>query len=160
MANPNVRLRKASMADVQYIETIEQTVFGKSFGKKMLTEDILYNPMAHYHVLEVAGQRVGYSSLWITVPHAEIVQIVLEPSYQGQGYGRLMMQAMLERCRDHAVEAVTLEVRVSNTQAIGFYERFGFRRVSRRKHYYQNGEDALLMMKHMTPIKAQEGVSA
>ncbi|TVP95321.1 MAG: ribosomal-protein-alanine N-acetyltransferase [Acholeplasmatales bacterium] len=157
MLNPEVRLRKASMADVSYIETMEQTVFGKTFGKKMLTEEILYNPMAYYRVLEVDGRRVGYCSLWITIPHAEIVQIVLEPAYRGAGYGRLMMTALLALCTEHAVEAVTLEVRVSNTAAIGFYERLGFVRASVRKQYYDNGEDALLMLRQLAPSSEEGG---
>jgi ribosomal-protein-alanine N-acetyltransferase len=40
-----------------------------------------------------------------------------------------------------------LEVRVSNTGAQAFYERFGFTAASRRKKYYAHpDEDALLMM--------------
>jgi ribosomal-protein-alanine N-acetyltransferase len=40
-----------------------------------------------------------------------------------------------------------LEVRVSNTVAQAFYERFGFTAESRRKKYYAHpDEDALLMM--------------
>lgn len=153
MSNPKVRLRKASMADVAYIEQIEHGTFGKSLGNKMFIEDILYNHMAHYQVLEVAGERAGYCSLWLTMPYAEIIQIIVEPPYRHQGYGRLMMDAMLEKCEKANVEAVTLEVRVTNTQAINFYEQFGFKTVSRRKRYYQDGEDAWLMMKARTHNK-------
>ena len=153
MSNLKVRLRKASMADVAYIERIEHSTFGKSLGKKLFTEDILYNPMAHYQILEVANARAGYCSLWMTMPHAEIVQIIVEPRYRKQGYGRMMMQAMLKQCAAAGVEAVTLEVRVSNTQAIAFYEQFEFEIVSRRKRYYQDGEDAWLMMKSLTHTK-------
>ena len=40
----------------------------------------------------------------------------------------------------------TLEVRVSNADAISMYERLGFRSAGVRPRYYQdNGEDALIM---------------
>ncbi len=40
----------------------------------------------------------------------------------------------------------TLEVRVSNRQAIAMYERFGFRSAGvRPRYYHDNGEDALIM---------------
>ena len=40
----------------------------------------------------------------------------------------------------------TLEVRVSNREAIAMYERLGFRSAGVRPRYYQdNGEDALIM---------------
>ena len=40
----------------------------------------------------------------------------------------------------------TLEVRTSNSAAIGMYRRFGFRPAGhRRRYYHDNGEDALIM---------------
>jgi [ribosomal protein S18]-alanine N-acetyltransferase len=40
----------------------------------------------------------------------------------------------------------TLEVRMSNTQAIAMYQRFGFSSAGvRRRYYHDNGEDALIM---------------
>ena len=41
---------------------------------------------------------------------------------------------------------MTLEVRESNTPAIGLYRKLGFEEVGRRKGYYTNPkEDAILM---------------
>jgi ribosomal protein S18 acetylase RimI-like enzyme len=42
------------------------------------------------------------------------------------------------------IEAIFLEVRMSNIAAIGLYEKLGMRRQSVRKKYYSNGEDALV----------------
>ena len=43
-------------------------------------------------------------------------------------------------------ETFTLEVRVSNRNAIAMYERFGFRAAGvRPRYYHDNGEDALIM---------------
>jgi ribosomal-protein-alanine N-acetyltransferase len=44
---------------------------------------------------------------------------------------------------------MTLEVRVSNTAAIGLYRRFGFAPAGVRAGYYgDDGEDALVMWAH------------
>ena len=40
---------------------------------------------------------------------------------------------------------VSLEVRHSNLSAISLYRQLGFIETGRRKSYYENGEDALLM---------------
>ena len=44
-------------------------------------------------------------------------------------------------------ENITLEVRVSNKVAINLYKSCGFNVVATRKRYYENGEDAYLMLK-------------
>ena len=54
--------------------------------------------------------------------------------------------------RDHGVgyerRGYTLEVRISNTDAIRLYEKLGFeRRGTRRGYYTDNREDALIMWK-------------
>ncbi len=41
---------------------------------------------------------------------------------------------------------LTLEVRVSNNYAIKIYEQIGFKVGTIRKKYYENNEDALLMV--------------
>jgi ribosomal protein S18 acetylase RimI-like enzyme len=46
----------------------------------------------------------------------------------------------------HRAKRVLLEVRASNAKAIAMYEhRLGFASVGRRRGYYADGEDALLM---------------
>ncbi|HKZ17056.1 MAG TPA: ribosomal-protein-alanine N-acetyltransferase, partial [Geobacteraceae bacterium] len=51
----------------------------------------------------------------------------------------------LADCRFKEAEFVSLEVRPSNTVAITLYRDLGFIVTGRRKAYYENGEDALLM---------------
>ena len=44
-------------------------------------------------------------------------------------------------------------VRVSNETALRLYERQGFRKLRRVPHYYENGEDAVLMQKPLQPAE-------
>ena len=53
------------------------------------------------------------------------------------------------RMRLAECENSTLEVRVSNTVAINLYKSFGYEIVTTRKRYYENGEDAYLMLKEL-----------
>ena len=57
-----------------------------------------------------------------------------------------MLVEIFEVCYKEMVKYVTLEVRVSNTPAIGLYEKYSFKSLGTRKGYYQNNnEDALIM---------------
>jgi ribosomal-protein-alanine N-acetyltransferase len=55
------------------------------------------------------------------------------------------VEKVLDECRLQGAEFVSLEVRTSNSTAISLYRQLGFVVTGRRKGYYENGEDALLM---------------
>jgi ribosomal-protein-alanine N-acetyltransferase len=52
---------------------------------------------------------------------------------------------VLEDCRRGRASFVSLEVRESNRSAIGLYKKMEFAEIGKRKRYYENGEDALMM---------------
>lgn len=81
-----------------------------------------------------------------------LISIAVLEEYRGRGVGSALLSATIEALRDvYDVEAVYLEVRVSNTRAIKLYEKFGFRRVRRVKGYYMDGEDAYVMVLRLKP---------
>jgi ribosomal-protein-alanine N-acetyltransferase len=59
---------------------------------------------------------------------------------------------LLDRLFEQSIETgdrYTLEVRVSNAEAIAMYESFGFRSAGmRRRYYHDNNEDALIMWRN------------
>ena len=54
-----------------------------------------------------------------------------------------ILEHQLRRCSAHSA---SLEVRRSNLPAIALYQELGFHQVAVRRRYYENGEDALLMV--------------
>ena len=83
----------------------------------------------------------------IQYDRAELNYLWTSIEYRNKGYASLLMKKMLELCGN--LTNITLEVDVENTYAINLYILFGFKEVAIRKHYYNNGNDALLMMKEM-----------
>jgi len=57
----------------------------------------------------------------------------------------MLLEAALELYREKGATVVHLEVRPTNATAISLYARCGFITIGRRKAYYENGEDAILM---------------
>lgn len=77
---------------------------------------------------------------------AEIYNIAVTERRRRQGYGQLLFDAFLAKCRDVPTSSVWLEVRESNEKAIKFYEKNGFERVQTRPSFYTNPlENALIM---------------
>lgn len=134
------------LSDIPYVYQQEIKIFGKSLGEKTLYNEIMYNDMSRYFIALREGKRVGYIGCWLTLPNAEILNLFIEDRYRNQGYGTLLVKRVIEICRSEHIENITLEVRPSNTPAVELYKKLGFSAVTTRKQYYEDGEDALVMM--------------
>lgn len=100
-------------------------------------------------VLMADGNLLGYFIAMKGVDEVHLLNITVAPRYQGQGWARLMLQALTLWARGQGAQWLWLEVRVGNTRAIRVYQSHGFARVGHRKAYYpaDNGkrEDAIVM---------------
>ena len=100
-------------------------------------------------VVEKDDKIIGHGVLSVTASgEAHLLNVCIGRDYQGEGYGRSLVEHMLRRARAREVDAVFLEVRPSNRVAAAIYESLGFNEVGRRKNYYptQTGhEDALIL---------------
>lgn len=93
------------------------------------------------------GQLVGFTISQHVADELTLHNIAVEPAYQGEGFGRLLLEDLLHYAESHHC-TVYLEVRVSNQAAVGLYDRAGFAAVGRRSNYYpidEGREDALVM---------------
>lgn len=103
-----------------------------------------------YHAqMLVAGETViGYYVAMLGVDEVHLLNITVDPAYQGQGWGRIMLDALALWARAQGAQWLWLEVRTSNTRAQQVYDRYGYRRVGERRNYYpaEHGrEDAIVM---------------
>jgi ribosomal-protein-alanine N-acetyltransferase len=91
---------------------------------------------------------LGYFVAMRGVDEVHLLNITVDPRYQGQGWGRVMLDALALWSRSQGAQWLWLEVRTSNLRAQQVYLRYGFRRVGERRNYYpaQGGrEDAIVM---------------
>jgi ribosomal-protein-alanine N-acetyltransferase len=89
---------------------------------------------------------VGYLVLSRYVDAWHVMNLAVDPAWRRRGIGAALLERLLVETAGDTERGYTLEVRVSNTEAIRLYERFGFRsRGVRRGYYTDNREDALVM---------------
>lgn len=98
----------------------------------------------------LAGETLlGYFVAMKGVEEVHLLNITVVPEYQGQGWSRVMLDALAVWARGQAALWVWLEVRVGNARALRVYEAHGYRRMGQRKDYYPAGcgkrEDAVVM---------------
>jgi [ribosomal protein S18]-alanine N-acetyltransferase len=91
------------------------------------------------------GKVAGYICPMAVLDEGHILNVAVRGDCRGKGVGRLLMERAIDECRARGTDTVSLEVRPSNWAAITLYRALGFSETGRRKHYYENGEDAILM---------------
>ena len=90
---------------------------------------------------------LGYIGAYVINGELEILNFVVDGLHQRTGIGTLLFNEFLNRYPD--AKTVVLEVREQNEKGINFYKKNNFNVISKRKHYYKNGDDALVMMKEI-----------
>ncbi|MBE7367354.1 ribosomal protein S18-alanine N-acetyltransferase [Ramlibacter pallidus] len=91
---------------------------------------------------------IGYFVAMRGVDEVHLLNITVDSAYQGQGWGRVMLDALALWSRGQGAQWLWLEVRTSNVRAQHVYQRYGYRRVGERRNYYpaeQGREDAIVM---------------
>lgn len=92
------------------------------------------------------GWPVAYAGVWFVLDEGHITNIAVRPDKRGLGYGEKVTRAMMQLAADSGMSWMTLECRRSNTVAQNLYHKLGFTDVGYRKRYYENSEDALIMI--------------
>ena len=142
-----LRVIEADAGDFAEICKLEQACFAAPWPVEVLYEDICAN-RNRYYLLKDGEQAVGYAGVWMILDEAHINKICVSPAHRGKGYGKYLMQGILESVWRLGADSLTLEVRRSNAAAISMYVDFGFAVEGIRKNYYEDtGEDALIMWK-------------
>ena len=115
-------------------------------AKEIFQTNISFNEEFNYKkVYEIDNKIIGFIDYSIIYDRAEINYIWVSSDYQRKGYATSLLNDMLNGL-EHVLN-VTLEVNETNIRAINFYEKNGFKTVSKREKYYKDGHDAYLMMK-------------
>lgn len=97
--------------------------------------------------LEATDQPIllGLGCYWAILDEAHITVLAIDPRYQRRGLGKWLLVNLLIDAGERALTRATLEVRPSNSRALALYESFGFETLGRRRRYYADGEDAVIL---------------
>jgi ribosomal-protein-alanine N-acetyltransferase len=108
----------------------------------------LDGPQSIFLVGLEAGEPIAYGGCWILADEAHITNLAVHPDHRRKGIARKLMNEIIKQAVARKAVCATLEVRAGNQPAIALYERFNFVTAGRRKKYYKNKEDAVIMWRH------------
>lgn len=145
-------LRQMTEADLPAVLRIERSTFPfDAWSEGMLRGELADQPRTRHYIVAVAeGRIVGYAGLAAAGDQADVQTIAVSASMQRAGVGSAMLKELLIEAERRGATAVFLEVRADNPPAQAMYERFGFERVGVRRDYYDDGTDAIMMMRKLS----------
>ncbi|MFQ5793652.1 MAG: GNAT family N-acetyltransferase [Candidatus Bipolaricaulia bacterium] len=167
---PKATIRRARPGDLDKIYQIERRSFPTPWPKILLRRYLREEGFLAY---EIDEQVVGYvisdmkHPSWVTrleqmtlkiLKHpswdaamrvGHIKNLAVDPSFRKRGIGKALLEETLNYLKDLKADSVELEVRTDNRTAFRLYIKYGFA-IKRKIHrYYQNGDDAFLMIREL-----------
>lgn len=146
----NLIIQKVTPDDAEQIYLIELQNYKFFWDKNYILFNIkLPDSIRKFYVAKFGKEVVGYIVCWLSDKTAHIHNISVKKEYQNLGIGSKLLEYLLNELSALEIHTVVLEVRVSNYKAISLYKKFGFIEVEIKKGFYQDKEDAILMMKDL-----------
>ena len=146
-----IEIRPLGLSDLNAIDSIERRAYRTPWSRSMFASELAKASSICLGAWE--GDRlVGYivNSRYVDAWH--VMNVAVDPDCRRRGIATRLLERLFELTRDDQRRGYTLEVRVSNADAISLYETLGFvRQGIRRAYYTDNREDALIMWRDPEP---------
>ena len=156
----NVELRRIEIHDLDAVDEIEQASYPTPWSRSMFAAELQKPGSLSLGAYRPSGELVGYLVVSRYVDAWHVMNVAVAPEYRRRGIARELLERLFEVTGGDPRRGYTLEVRVSNSDAIRLYERLGFEaRGIRRGYYTDNREDALIMWREPSVADGQEAAS-
>ena len=110
-----------------------------------ILKDELSSPNSKFFVAKLDNKIIGFAGIKTILDETNIMNIAVSKNYRRQGIATLLLKYIIEFCKENNILTITLEVNEKNLAALSLYQKVGFKECGKRKKYYNNTFDAILM---------------
>ena len=140
--------------DIDQVLAIEQDIFPKPWNRISFENELKFKDSNNFIVKQKTEEGyspvIAYISFRLVIDEMHVLKIGVTPKWQNRGIASWLLRKSMQLAAEKGAAVVYLEVRLSNTGAIAFYQKLGFNPIGKRPHYYpETGEDALVLMNHI-----------
>ena len=147
---PEVLIRPMMEIDLPEVAAVEQLSYAFPWSENIFRDCLRVGYTCR--ALDLAGQIIGYGIMSVGAGEAHILNVCVRDQFRNLGFGRRLLEHLLERATAAGVGEAFLEVRPSNLAAIRLYQRLGFEQIGIRRGYYQapdGREDAIVLKRDL-----------
>ena len=149
---PEVHIRPMMEIDLPEVAAIEHRSYAFPWSENIFRDCLRVGYTCR--ALDLSGQIIGYAVMSLGAGEAHVLNLCVRHEYRSLGFGRRLLEHLLERAQASGVNETFLEVRPSNLSAIRLYQRLGFEQIGIRRGYYQapdGREDAIVLKLELRP---------
>lgn len=149
IGNDSYLLREITPDDIKDLLSIEREVYAGELPwtrSAFLSELSSKNP--HLYILaEKEGKTIGFIGCRVIDFDGHVTNVAVAAKGQGKGLGMYLLEEAFQFSKNQECTRMSLEVRLSNKHAQSVYRKAGFISSKITPSYYDDGEDALEMIK-------------
>lgn len=141
----NIQIRPMREEDLASVLAVEESAYDFPWSESIF-KDCLQVGYCCW-VLDFEGSTVAHGVMTVAAGESHILNICVHNDYQKMGFGRRLLEYLLNLALERDVNMTFLEVRPSNFAAIKLYLDMGFDEIGIRRNYYpakMGREDALI----------------
>ena len=145
--NNEVSVTRMTSDHLEAVAAIEVECFAEPWSAKSL--EMLLGASGIAFVVCAQGTVVAYAGMMTVLDEGQITNVAVSRNFRRLGYGRLVVEELINYAKEHNFYNISLEVRESNAAAISLYESCGYSTAGVRKNFYRfPTENALVMIKN------------
>lgn len=122
--------------------------FGNNIWSRLEINDLI-KKTGFYSTIFLKQRRIeGFGMFFQVDNFLDLYSLFVSPKYRKLGIATTIIDCAVNHCKKKNLIKIVLEVNEKNTKALNFYIGKSFKKIGRRKNYYQLGEnyfDAILM---------------
>lgn len=142
----NTLIRAPTDSDTETILVINELCFSVPFNERWYKE---HKSTPEYTTLVLeerdSGQIFGFVNFLMRPEGGYVNYLAVAPERQGLGLGKKLLQAVAQKVLAAGKAHIRLHTDPSDSKALGFYEKLGFKEQARVKNWYGTGKVGYLM---------------
>ena len=142
-----ITIQPMTKEDIDMVAHLEKDTFSSPWSYENLQES-LNRDNYYFLVAKEDSMVVGYIGMYAILDEGDITNIAVNKDFRRQGIGTMLLKERLWTAKKNNLVTVTLEVRVSNENAISLYKQQGFAIIGTRKKFYVKPEEDGYIMRY------------
>ena len=145
-----ISYKKIGVEDLEFIENLQEentNEINNIWTRRELNDHI--NKKTSFSRISKHGKKiVGFSISLYSENFMDVFLIFVAPKFRRRGIAQNFLKDIKKFCKLHLINKIILEVNEDNQAANILYQKFGFKKVGKRKDYYfmnKKKSDAIVM---------------